>query len=147
MSRLGLMLGLPLSGKSTYAKHLQREEGWVVLCPDEIRLALHGHEFWPDAEDFVWANCKLTARYLLETDHNVLIDATNLHSGARIPWLKMADKLSAHLSIFVCSTSAEICKRRAIKDGKAHMIAVIERMASSSEPLPKELVDKATLVC
>src|SRR5258706_417694 len=50
-----VMVGLPWSGKSTWA----REQGnWPIVCPDEIRFALHGQRFIAEAEPWVWTIAK-----------------------------------------------------------------------------------------
>lgn len=53
MVKLAIMCGLPRSGKTTWAKRLERE-GWVRICPDDIRRELHGRPFVKEAESRVW---------------------------------------------------------------------------------------------
>jgi predicted kinase len=64
MAKLAIMCGFPRSGKTTWAKSLKRE-GWVRVCPDEIRMALHGQPFLKEEESLVWALVWARARGLL----------------------------------------------------------------------------------
>jgi predicted kinase len=69
-----MTVGLPRSGKSTWAI----AQGHPVVCPDAIRLALHGQPFIATAEPVVWATAKLMVASLFEAGHGVVIlDATN----------------------------------------------------------------------
>jgi predicted kinase len=45
--RLILICGLPGAGKTTFAKHLERELGAVRVCPDEWKYAL-GVDFYDE---------------------------------------------------------------------------------------------------
>src|SRR5260370_7295250 len=46
-----LTVGLPMSGKTTWA----RSTGHPIVNPDSIRLAIHGQRFYGPCEPFVWA--------------------------------------------------------------------------------------------
>lgn len=145
LMELAIMCGLPLSGKTTYAKQLRHDEGWVVICPDNVRLALHGKNFYPPAEPFVWAVCELVVRSLLLSEHRVLIDATNTTRKRRKTWLDMAQEFGIALQAFVIDESVEECQHRADVDNKPYMKVVIERMASQWEPVEEEGIEIATL--
>ena len=69
-----LTVGLPRSGKSTWA----RSQAYPIVCPDEIRTALHGHRFIPEAEPFVRAVAKVMVRALFGAGHQcVIFDGSN----------------------------------------------------------------------
>ena len=124
--RLAIMCGLPRSGKTTYARSLQ-EAGWVRVCPDEIRRALHGRGHHPPAEPLVWANAELAVRSLLLGGHAVVVDATNPTKLRRAPWLEIAREMGMPLEAFVLETSVEACH---------------ERNRTSEEPVPPEVIDR-----
>lgn len=137
MSRLAIMCGLPLSGKSTFANGLKLD-GWTVICPDDVRIALHGHAFHGPAEPFVWASCELMVRALVLRNHKVLIDATNIAKERRRVWSGIAREHGLKLEAFVMTTSPEKCRRRAAELEKLHMVDVIDRMAANWEPVEEE---------
>lgn len=125
-ARLAITCGLPKSGKTTYARGLQ-EAGWVRVCPDEIRQALHGQGHHPPAEPLVWANAELTVRALLLSGHAVVVDATNTTRKRRAPWLGISRDLDVPLEAFVLQTSAAECH---------------ERNQASEDPVPPEVIDR-----
>ena len=70
-----LTVGLPRSGKSTWAM----QQGYPVVNPDSIRLALHGHRFREESEEHVWAIAKTMVNSLFIAGHDkVIVDATNI---------------------------------------------------------------------
>lgn len=123
-----LCVGLPRSGKSTWA----RASGHPVVNPDSIRLALHGQVFQQEAEPMVWAMAKYMVRALFLAGHEVVIlDATNTTKKRRDEW--MAAWCVVKYKVF--TTTATECAARAIWDSRRDLIPIIERMAAEFEPL------------
>ncbi|AGK53856.1 ATP-binding protein [Bacillus sp. 1NLA3E] len=87
--KLGIMCGIPLSGKSTYGKNLQKQ-GWARVSIDDIRLALHGQTFKAEAEPVVWETAELMVRSLLKSGHKVVVDSTNRTRDRRKRWIRVA---------------------------------------------------------
>lgn len=143
-ARLAIMCGLPRSGKTTYARGLQRA-GWVRVCPDEIRRALHGRGHHPPAEPIVWANAQLAVRALLLGGHAVVVDATHTTSKHREPWLVIARDLGVPLEAFVVETPVEVCHERNRAAGEPVPPEVIDRMAERWEPVTEEGFSVRTL--
>lgn len=80
---LHMMVGLPRSGKTTKARDL----GFPIVCPDAIRLALHGKPFIKSAESIVWATAHLMVAALFKAGHtDVILDSTNLTAARRKGW-------------------------------------------------------------
>lgn len=140
-----LLCGIPRSGKSTYAQ--QRKDtvrGCCIVCPDEIRLALHGQRFEPRAEPMVWAMAEVMARSLLAQGHEVIIDATNTTTERRKPWIRLARDFAAPLSIKVFQVPEYVAHGRnkapiGVVEGYSSLPStVIERMAKQWEPLTDE---------
>ncbi len=127
--QLAIMCGLPRSGKTTVARDLERH-GYVRVCPDDIRLALHGQPFLPQAEPLVWAVAEFMARALLTGGRPVVIDACNVTAERRAPWVRMARDFGVTLDIFLVEASAETCIWR---EGGEALTLVIERMAHQYE--------------
>lgn len=136
-ARLAIMCGLPKSGKTTYARGLQ-ETGWVRVCPDDIRRALHGRGHHVPAEPVVWANAQLSVRALLLGGHSVVVDATNTTRKRRAVWREIAGDLKVPLEAFVLRTTAEICHRRNEASPEPVPPEVIDRMAQQWEPVEEE---------
>lgn len=117
-------VGLPRSGKSTWAK----SQAYPMVNPDSIRLALHGQRYALEAEPFVWAIAKVMVRSLFLAGHRVVIlDATNTTRKRRDEWR------SQEWGTFfkVIPTDKAECLSR----GDAEINPVIERMAEGWEAL------------
>jgi len=124
MNTLYVTVGLPRSGKSTWA----RQQRVPIVNPDSIRLALHGQRFYPPAEPFVWAMADLMVRALFIAGHNkVILDATNTTKSRRDKWLSV--KWTTCYVLF--GTEKEECIRRAGDD--SGLIKVIELMHAGAE--------------
>lgn len=81
MSTLYLLIGIPGSGKSTYAKTLEEATGGQIVSSDGIRYELTGtEEFDPDPavnmRVFAMVRARVSSRILLG---DVIVDATNVH--------------------------------------------------------------------
>jgi predicted kinase len=136
-ARLAIMCGLPKSGKTTYARGLQ-EAGWVRVCPDDVRRALHGRAHHPPAEPLVWANAELTVRALLLGGHAVVVDATHTTERRRALWLGVARDHKVPIEAFVLGTSAAECHGRNRDSADPIPLEVIDRMNWQWEPGTEE---------
>ncbi len=114
------MMGLPRSGKSTFCHQYLKPLGYVIVNPDNFRLALHGQRFVNSAEPTVWAAVTLAVDALLRTDQYVVIDATNITNKARQPWM---DRNAEFIHI---DTNVHVCMLRAAHD--LELCSVIDRM-------------------
>ena len=131
MNTLTLMVGLPRSGKSTWAM----EQGCPVVNPDSIRLALHGESFIPSAEPMVWTLAEYMVRSLFITGHpRVILDATNLTVKSRARWINQ-DWIT---DFALVQTLYDECVYRAQETGKPELIPVIQRMKDSFEIITAE---------
>lgn len=111
MAKLAIMCGLPRSGKTTLAKDLKRE-GWIRVCPNDLRRELHGQPFVKEAESVVWEVARTRAHALLQANHMVLIDATILTKKSRSSWRKLAKEFGVSLDIYLVETLFEVCLER-----------------------------------
>ena len=124
---LTLTVGLPKSGKSTWA----REQGVPIVNPDAIRLALHGNRFIGKAEPFVWAIAHVMVHALFLAGHkHVILDATNTTRKRRDEW--KSDHWRRAVQIF--GASLPTCVYRARAHGDEEIVPVIHRMAEQYEP-------------
>ena len=121
-----LTVGLPRSGKSTWA----RATGYPVVNPDSIRMVLHGTAWRPEAEPMVWATANLMVQALFEAGHEVVVlDATNLTEHRRAEW--NSKKWTTGYVTF--HTDEATCIARAEAGDRAYLIPVIQRMARDIE--------------
>lgn len=128
--KLHILVGLPRSGKSTYAK--EKIKNVPIVNPDSVRLALHGHDFIPLAEPMVWASVKLMIRALFIAGHDeVILDATNITTQRRDEF-----KSKDWIRVFhVLKTPPIACIERAIETNKPNLICVIEKMVEQYQPI------------
>ena len=126
--RLILTVGLPRSGKSTWA----REQGFPIVCPDSIRLAMSGIDFLPALEPYVWAIAYTMVESLFFSGHNtVILDACNVTEANRERWKNSKWKTLIHE--IPCGTVT--CIKRARETNKENLVDVITRMSSSYVPV------------
>jgi predicted kinase len=121
-------VGLPRSGKSTWA----RSQGYPIVNPDSIRLAIHGQRFVASAEPLVWATANIMVRSLFLAGHNtVILDATNTTRKRRQEWN------SKEWGTFfkVIDTPRDECERRANSEDDSEILPVIDRMSKHFEPV------------
>ena len=123
---LYLTVGLPRSGKSTWAK----STGHPIVNRDAIRLALHGRAYIQESESMVTAIEDYMVRALFEAGHDcVIVDATNLRKKYRERW--QHGQWDVVVKPF--DASLELCIERAKMDGRKDLIPIIHRMARSME--------------
>lgn len=132
--RLILTVGLPRSGKSTWAW----TQGHPIVNPDAIRFALHGQRFIAQAEPFVWATAYLMVDALFIAGHSiVIVDATNISNKRRDAWIEKFKYCTIVLQEFI--VSPEECKRRALELKDTDILPIIDRMAAEYER-PSQLI-------
>jgi predicted kinase len=120
--KLILMVGLPRSGKSTWAM----ASGFPVVNPDSIRLAIHGQKFYAPAEPLVWSVAHVMVESLRIAGHaTVVLDATNVTAKRRGEWTSIYPDHELH----VVNTPPSTCVARAEAEGYREIIPVIHRMA------------------
>lgn len=127
MKKLILTVGLPRSGKSTWAK----KTGFPVVNPDSIRLVLHGETFIQSFEPAVWTLARQMVEALFVSGHNtVILDATNISRKNRDEW---DDTKKWVTYIKWVKTTKKVCINRAISGFREDLVPVIERMADNFE--------------
>lgn len=133
MPTLIMTMGLPRSGKSTWAReYMLARPGVAIVNPDSIRLAIHGTAFDPKHEPRVWATAHDMVDALFLAGHTeVILDATNLTKARRNEW--RVPKWRRALVDFSRVPASE-CVKRAIKGDRDYLVDVIVRMSRNIEP-------------
>lgn len=130
-----LPIGLPASGKTTFAKDWLAEDpdGRVRVNYDNLRIAMYGPDWiWNRKdEEAMKAHAREIVTKALMARLSVVIDNTNLSSKVRAGWQDLARDLGAEYIEQDFDTPLEECIRRdRARTGKARVgQAVIDRMA------------------
>lgn len=138
---LMLMVGLPRSGKSTWA----RLSGYPIVSRDSIRLSIHGHRYIQSAEEVVAMVETTMVNSLFLSGHEfVIVDATHMSSEKIKRW----DRVSRgrwRIMYVIVPTDAEECQFRAMNDNMPDLVDVIDRMRSNTD-FDFTYVDDVTIV-
>lgn len=104
-----LLIGLPGSGKSTYAK----QQGWPVLASDDVRKLLLDDARDQSANRAIFALLRRLLRMRLELGRPLTcVDATSLTPSERRPYIKTAQMYGADVEAVFLDTALALCKQR-----------------------------------
>lgn len=107
-----LTVGLPASGKSTYAKELvMTNKNWARVNRDDLRLMVFNGFNRKKEKTIVKSEMELAELYLSK-GMNVVVDDTNLNHKVRDSWKAFCDEHGANFKIKVFDTSLRECIRR-----------------------------------
>lgn len=125
-AELIMTVGLPYSGKSTVALSYSAP----IVCPDQIRYALHGQRYVQEAEPMIWAIARVMVTSLFLAGHNkVILDACNTTKGRRDEW---KDPRWTRRYV-VCDISTMSCVERAVAKNDKYIMPIIDRMSKQLE--------------
>jgi len=125
-----MLIGLPRSGKTTWAKRYQKREGTPIVSADDIRHLVYGQRFWGEGEQLMWAIRSVILKSLLQQDIDVIIDETNTKRERRKPIIDLAKEYGHDVYGIVITTTDKECIKRAEQEGDKKIIPIIERMAA-----------------
>lgn len=141
-SQLLILIGVPGSGKSTFAKYFIRtEENWMRLCRDDFR-AMHFtfSNLPPHEEGMITEMMDVSIEALLQKRYNVLLDATHCRAEYLNHYLEKFNHL-ADISFKVFETDAktiaERCHKRNKETGKYIPTNVQKRYMKELKELKK----------
>jgi predicted kinase len=142
-------VGLPGSGKSTFARRLGLQIDAVILQSDVLRRLLFGEPTHKPGESKVLFRAMHRAAYdLLSRGVSVIIDATSLSESDRIPVYELADAARVRLVIVSLMAPFNVIEERlgrrfTDRDSDDHSdagIDVYHLMASRVEPISREAI-------
>lgn len=113
MATLNIIIGIPGSGKSNYAKKYLLTNNSVYLSSDDIRVELYGFEDQTH-NDVVFKTMKKRTLNALKEGKDVIYDATNLNKKRRSGIINEAHKLDAQVDAYLCCTPINIILERNI---------------------------------
>lgn len=105
-----MLVGLPASGKSAYAKGLKK--GYHIHSSDEIRKELTGDEKTQVVNEKVFQVLHKRIKSDLEQGISCVHDATNISMKRRIAFLNEIQKYECHKKCILFVTPVEVCKER-----------------------------------
>lgn len=109
--KLLALVGLPASGKTTYARKLV-EKGWVRVNKDDMRAMLHNSKFSKPNEAFVLKLRDDVIVRALTQGQNVVVDDTNLDAKHVIQFQNIATTFDADFEYKFFDVSVQECIRR-----------------------------------
>jgi predicted kinase len=131
-TRIVVLIGLPGSGKSTWARAQRRA---TVLSSDDLRLLLCGDEANQAIHDRVFATMRYLLKHRLDLQAGVtILDATHLERKWRKPWLRMAAAHGAAVEAVLFDTPLEECLKRNGARARRVPAAAIRAMAAKLQP-------------
>ena len=96
MPKILLLRGLPGSGKSTVAKKLVEDKGYVRVNKDDLRAMLHNSKHSSKREEFILDVRDMIISAALGDGKNVVVDDTNLHPKHEKRLRALAANLGCH---------------------------------------------------
>lgn len=133
------LIGLPASGKSTFAQFLAKEIDAAWVSTDEIRAKLYGDAatqgIWADIEAEVFNQIRIA----IEQGKSVIYDATNAMRPFRLDFLrKTVDLFNIQWIGWHLKTSVEECKQRNQQRDRQVPDEVIDKMNADLQENPPE---------
>ena len=104
-----MMVGLPASGKSTYAQEIAKKSNAIVLSSDAIRWELFGDETDQSHNQKVFQELRKRAKEWLCAGRDVIYDATNTSSKRRRAFLNELTKIDCIKNCVIIATPYEQC--------------------------------------
>lgn len=149
MPKLLLLHGLPGSGKSTRAKEIVNQGGWVRVNRDLLRDMLHNNKWSGSNEDITFSAEMAMARVALVHGSNVVVDDTNLNERVQDQWRSLAEDMQAVCDVkfeieHIKTPVAECIRRDAAREKSVGRDRIVE-MALKAHLFP--VPDKGFVLC
>jgi predicted kinase len=146
-----IAVGLPGSGKSTYAKNFIKDKDIEYLSSDELRAVYGKSEEDQTVTPLVFGHIKRKVDEFLKDGKNVLVDATSVNRRERADYINAAKKYGAKVVALVFKMDRQGLidrnKKRGEQGGREVPTFVIDKMlAKFEEPSTNEGIDEVIYV-
>jgi predicted kinase len=126
MIKVEMLVGIPGSGKSTYAKQVVAKDpnNWVRVNNDDLRAMMNGNVWSADYEKMVTDARNYLIRDALKRGKNVIIDNLNLNRRHFDDVCKIAKSVNADIQVFEKAFYVELDEamvRNAARTGAARV--------------------------
>lgn len=143
---LYIAVGLPGSGKSTYAKNFIKDKDIEYLSSDSLRAVYGKSEEDQTVTPLVFGHIKRKVDEFLKDGKNVLVDATSVNRRERSDYINSAKKYGAKVVAIVFKMDRQGLidrnKKRGEQGGRVVPDWVIDKMlAKFEEPSYSEGID------
>ena len=126
MTKFYMMVGLPASGKSTYAKLLAEEIDGIVVSSDGIRAEWYGDEAIQGDAGKIFREVELRCKNALGAGRSVIMDATNMNAKKRANFLRQLPP--CYKACVVMAVPFDVCIARDEERSRSVGPAVMEKM-------------------
>lgn len=123
-----MMVGLPGSGKSTYAQCLARSFNTKIISSDAIRQECFGNEEFQGENKAVFEILHARVTGALSHGENVIYDATNIKYKKRMAFLQQIKNIDCFKICYFMATPYETCLKQNKLRERIVPEDVIERM-------------------
>lgn len=142
MAKLIVLVGLPASGKSTYAKKIAGRCNATIISSDSIREKITGDVNNQNDNQLVFEEVFKQGRELLNSNKNVIIDATNINRKRRVHMINHELKAGVY-EVHYMNTDVDRCKSNNLNRERIVPEFVIDNMYKSLHiPVKNEGWDK-----
>ena len=146
MSTLYITVGLPGSGKSTYAKEFIKGKDIEYLSSDSLRAVFGKSEEDQTVTPLVFGHIKRKVDEFLKDGKNVMVDATSVNRKERSDYINTAKKYGAKVVAIIFKMDRQGLidrnKKRGEQGGRVVPDFVIDKMlAKYEEPSFDEGID------
>lgn len=146
-TKLYILVGVPGSGKSTYANKYLKNSNTVVLSSDELRLEMFGDVNDQAHNQLVFNELFKRMRKLLIAGNNVVVDATNINKSIRYNVLKQVEDLNIQRIAIVLKPNIKKCYSNDLLRERSVGKQVIDKFAKLyEEPTTAEGFNKVKFI-
>ena len=129
-----MMVGLPCSGKSTYAKELSEKYDAVIHSSDALREELTGDINNQDNNELVFQTLHKRIKDDLKNGKSCIYDACQVTRKSRMSFLQQLNKIPCSKICVLMATRYEECLERSQKRERTVPEYVIKRMYMKFDP-------------